>query len=290
VSIRRCFITQKSEKSSLKNRLISLIEKYLQRPSDLPAPFQSSRSTAVYRLSDPDLPSPLFMKIYSYKEVRQKIRGFFRNTFFGSSRAKREWINLHRLAKLEIPVPEPIALLEMRRFRVLHACAVVTTWLDHTTTLDRHLALTAAPARANTIQRLPHLVAAMHAAGYTDGDLHLRNLLVSIRPSTSDPSRSSAPGLWKIDSPAGRMSRSFRRRCHDLACLDVGGRRFLTRTDRLRFWRSYCQALPDPTPRARERIWLARIQRSVRELEPREGRRVDAVVRTLAEEARSQRG
>jgi tRNA A-37 threonylcarbamoyl transferase component Bud32 len=204
------------------------------------------------------------------------LRGFFRNTFFGISRAKREWINLHRLQRLGVPVPEPIAILESRRFRALRAGALATVWLDGSETLDR-LLLRATPFETRRLAgEAARLAASMHSGGYTDGDLHPRNLLVK----SGDAAGSMPSSMLKIDSPAGRMSRATGRRRHDLACLEIGGRRFMSRTERLRAWRSYVDALSGKAQigAGREPAWLAAIRIRADSLEAKEGARIDAAI------------
>jgi len=237
----------------------------------------------VYRLETGHIEEPVFLKIYTYERVRQVLRGLFRNTFFGRSRAMREWVNLHRLQRLGIAVPQPIAVIESRRLRFLRACALATIWEDGTDTLDRVL-VRAPPSEARQLAlTTARLVAAMHSGGYTDGDLHPRNLLVKREETTGPiPHR-----ILKIDSPAGRRSRKRGRRMHDLACLELGGRRFLSRSDRLRAWRCYAEALADPVriDRSREAQWLAAIRARADRLEPKEGTRIDAEIQRYARES-----
>ncbi len=276
--LRTVFSPSIQDSGSARKQLNQFILKYLRKDRSLPSPVQSSRTTAVFRISLPNLPGEISLKIYSYKRVRQVMKGFFRNTFFGSSRAKQEWTNLIRLRSMGIPTPEPVAVLEMRQFRALRVCALATAWVKNAVTLDR-LLLTASSTQVRRIALgLARLVARMHRCGYVDGDLHLRNLLVEVDASGEGD---SAGKILKIDSPAGTMSRSIRGRVHDLACLEVGGRRFLRRSERYRFWKAYCAALGEPMPTGRAKNRLTAVVHRAEVLEAREGPRVDAVLKAV---------
>ncbi|MBN2491171.1 MAG: hypothetical protein JXQ29_10025 [Planctomycetes bacterium] len=259
-----------------RERLIGFFDKYLHSPIEAPKPFQQSASTACFRLvhllSDRDV----FVKIYSYKGLRRILRGLFRNTFCGASRARHEWTNLLRLARLGVPVPEPVALIERRRLRTLRACALATCWEPDSVTADHFLDRAPPAARLVVAREIARLAGVMHDAGYADGDLHLRNLLV-IKPDCAGFG-AARPRVLKIDSPAGRLTRSRRRQIHDLASLDVGARRFLSRSERLRCWRHYCESRPSRHAlRRKERRWLRAVQARADALEPKEGRRLDTV-------------
>jgi tRNA A-37 threonylcarbamoyl transferase component Bud32 len=257
------------------NRLILFLDRYLRDDPGLPSALQSSASSACFRLPFPVPDRDAFIKIYSYKGLRRLLRGFLRNTFFGSSRARREWTNLLRLSGLGVRVPEPLALLERRRFRALEACALVTRWVPDAGTADEFLGRAKVDDRRLLVREVAHLTATMHNARYADGDLHLRNLLVRRDDATASASHLE---VFKFDSPAGRVTCSARRQCHDLACLEVGARRFLSRTERLRFWRTYRQHRnPDARLHESEREWLRAVRARADLLEPKEGRRVDAV-------------
>ena len=275
MSVRAVFSPAIQDQDSIQKRLIHFINRYLQGIHHHPSPVQSSRTTAVFKLSLPEMTGEISLKIYSYKRVRKMVKGFFRNTFFGSSRAMQEWTNLARLRGMGIPTPDPVAILEMRRFRALRACALATVWVGGAVTLD-HFLLQASSTQVRRISlSLAELVARMHRGGYADGDLHLRNLLVEVDASTpGEP----AGKILKIDSPAGTMSRAIRSRVHDLACLEVGGKRFLRRSERFRFWKAYCAALGEPMAPESARSRLTAVLQRAEVLEPREGPRADAVL------------
>lgn len=248
------------------NRLISFVQSYLDGCSGLPQPIQASRTSAVFHLAEPGSDQGLCVKAYTYKRFRQVVRGFHRNTFLGPSRAKREWINLQRLRRIGIATPDPVAIIHLRHWRALRAAAVVTGWIEDAPALDVYLARATPAQRRRVLCETARITARMHAAGYTDGDLHPRNLLVR---STRDGGTCQ---VYKIDSPAGRARAPLRRRRHDLACLEVAGRRLLNRSERLRFFRHYSSAVQT---RPLERCWLAAIAKRADELEAKEGPRVD---------------
>ena len=117
----------------------------------------------------------------------------------------------------------------------------------------------------------------MHRAGYVDGDLHFRNVLVG--------TDRTAPRFVFIDSPKGARRRIGLRRgiIHDLACLDKHAPQHFSRTDRRRFFRAWA----DETGLGDDRALLDAIDRRVRELHRRRNRKLqrDARREALVSEA-----
>jgi tRNA A-37 threonylcarbamoyl transferase component Bud32 len=132
-----------------------------------------------------------YLKIYLYPEEGDRLRGFFRGTFFGRSKARAEWENLGILADLGVDVPSRVAWGEDRRRGFLHGCFLVTQAVERAQRLDSCLA----DAKAlPVVEDLGRLVRRMHDAGYSDGSLALRNFLY----------RREGAVFFKIDCPKGR--------------------------------------------------------------------------------------
>ncbi len=95
-----------------------------------------------------------------------------------------------------------------------------------------------AAAALRTIERWAEVIARMHRAGVFHVDLQWRNLLV--RPGAP------AAELFVLDSARGGRRRSPWMRNHatvrDLSGLEKSARRYLTRTQRLRWLRAYLRA------------------------------------------------
>ncbi len=171
---------------------------------------------------------------YYLKTFFQAGRGFRR--YLGPSRARGEYLNLLRLRDLGIPVPEVMFWHEERTFGIFRGALLLLRDIPNSTDLatiartgdarlqDRHWRLTVMHKLATYCRRF-------HDAGFVHNDLKWRNVLV-----TADTA------LYFIDCPLGGFRFGPRRRrgqLKDLACLDVLAAKFLSRTDRLRFYKLY---------------------------------------------------
>ncbi|MHC4942964.1 MAG: lipopolysaccharide kinase InaA family protein [Planctomycetota bacterium] len=187
-----------------------------------------------------------YRKRYWYPDLRRRLKGFFRNTFFGSSRARAEYKNLHKLHTLGLTRVGPLAFGEDRSLRLLSRAFILTEHLERTLTLNQWLdsAEFSSLARKKRILFLTSLarwVSSMHLRGYRDRDLFARNVLVHLEDSG-----------WcfsKIDSPKGSGGRAEPHRgsrgpscLKDLKDLDQDLCAYLNRTDRLRSIQAYVGA------------------------------------------------
>lgn len=131
------------------------------------------------------------VKTYVYPRLRDRVRGWFRNTLLAPSRAEREataaqWLLAHGFA-----AARPLLLAEQRglsglRVAVLATETVVGERLDHwLPTLD-------GARQRDVLRALARWLDELHGAGYRDGNLDLRNLLLL----AGDP-----PRFAKVDSP-----------------------------------------------------------------------------------------
>lgn len=139
------------------------------------------------------------VKTYDYPRASDRWRGAARNTWLAPSRAHREARALLWLLERGLGEVAPAAVVEWRTpcwlgpFGLLRRAVLVTrTWSGNAA----GVALTQLPASQRTalLDALVAHVDRLHAAGFRDGNLDLRNVLV----------RPGAEGSWqctKIDSP-----------------------------------------------------------------------------------------
>lgn len=158
--------------------------------------------------------------------------------FVGRPRIRAEWENLLHFRAWGIPVATVVGFGLERRCGAFHRGALITRELVDRDDLA-NLARIADPRLRN-----PHWVAhvsrqvalatrTMHDQGFAHNDLKWRNILVDSEPLAN---------ISLIDCPSG----SFwwgpfleYRKIKDLACLDKLARYHLSRTQRLRFYKTY---------------------------------------------------
>jgi tRNA A-37 threonylcarbamoyl transferase component Bud32 len=168
------------------------------------------RRLARVRLADG---RSLFAKHYLASD-RHALRDAWKERL-GLSTARREWRTLERLRSAGLPVPAPLAHVQLASGEHV----VVMEWID---AVPLAAALADAKQRRPLLTALGALVKKLHAAGWVHRDLHRENVLVSSR------------GLVLIDLQAARRSRSAAARIRDLGRLDHSLRRILSRGDRVR--------------------------------------------------------
>lgn len=225
-----------------------------------------STSSETLRLVDDDGPA-VYLKRYHVVGARRKWRGFFRNTFFGQSRASCEWQVLLRLHEEGVNPVEPIAFGEIRTFGFVDHAFLATRELEGATPLDifipQELRSLPENERRQFVTHLARFVAALHRTGFVDRDLHWRNLLVRRLPEGGFE-------LGKIDSPSGhwpkRASSLESGIAKDVAAIDLPAPGYFRRTERLRFLKEY--AGPNDLDRLARRVLKYRP-----EVERREGHR-----------------
>ena len=181
----------------------------------------------------------LYLKCHRWRRLMSRLRfTLARDT------ARREFDNLVLMEKLEIPAARPLAvgtsrnLLGMPRASFLLLVGLEDT-RDLETALPELAAATTDPKerarRRRALALLGGRLGRLHEAGYVDGDMHFRNIL--LRDAGVDYE------LFFIDSPKGRVLSAStarnRARIHDLACLDKHADKWLSRCDRLRVLRGY---------------------------------------------------
>ncbi|MHC4779765.1 MAG: lipopolysaccharide kinase InaA family protein [Planctomycetota bacterium] len=222
----------------------------------------SSRTTSVDRFFLGG-GSAIYVKRYRIPTLRDALRGMLRGTLFGMDKASREFMNLGRLARMGMPVPEPLAA-DRRRGRVFLAeSMLVTAEIEGAIRVDLFLRGDPAPPPVKVdslVLEAARLVRRLHGVGYTDGSLAPRNLLV--RETTGGIE------LFKVDCAKGRFRMPpGRRALLDLARLDAGASALVSARQRLRFLREYLGGHLGPRGRRWiEALALARKQYEIWEL------------------------
>jgi tRNA A-37 threonylcarbamoyl transferase component Bud32 len=214
-------------------------------------PIKQTATTRVSRLACTALPgqngsmpaSTWFVKEYMVTESHQLWSGFFRGTFLGTSKVRREFDNLARLRTWDLDAPAPVACAEQRRCGWLIHSWLLTEAVPQAVSLDLFIRDTLAnrrdarssssiKPRRELIDSLADSVRRLHAHRFVHGDLFWRNILL-----TQD-----APGRYfLIDAHAGRVwhCRANHHRARDLATLDAPAPSFFRRSERLRFFLRY---------------------------------------------------
>jgi len=202
-------------------------------------------SSRVFEFRHPDEEGAprYFFKVYRYYRPRRMVTFTYRPCV-----ARVEYEALVRLREAGVPAAEPVAWGSHRILRVVRSCFILTRAVEGTRDLDVFLPDYFARPRTQEwvgykrrgLETLAGMVRRMHAAGFFDGNLVFRNILVR---EDADPS------FWFIDHPKGRVIPAWRgaaRRqalIHDLASLGRQAPEWFSRTECLRF---FLQALGAP--------------------------------------------
>jgi tRNA A-37 threonylcarbamoyl transferase component Bud32 len=183
----------------------------------------------------------LFIKKYWYPTFKLRWSGFYRGTFLGTSKVRREFENLARLREWGLDAPAPVAYGEERRNRWLYRSYLISEGVPSPMPLDLFIrdVLPTMPARerrrqqTELLQRLADYTRRMHEHHFVHHDYFWRNILLSER---------SLEHFFLIDSHKGRCWKSWAElqgRAKDLATLDSPAPRFFRRSERLRFFLRY---------------------------------------------------
>ena len=210
------------------------------RPRDIigrwgaPIPEGRFRST-VRELTLPQ--GRFFFKTYAYS-------GLWRlRTLFITSRARREYHNLLRMAELGFHVPLPTAYGQERALGFVSVSFVMTRAVENAVSLRSLLdapssapwPLPSTPERRRLIDGLAHTLRRAHDGGFFIHTLRSKNLLLAREEGEYRLYVIDVPfaGIWRY-----RLFRGMGR-VRDLAILMKGARQLLSRTDRMRFARAY---------------------------------------------------
>lgn len=163
---------------------------------------------------------------------------FHPRDFLLRSKLRTEWDNLLLFRRLDIPTPTPVAMGERRVLGLFDDGVMVSAELAGACDLARLIETRPEKfADRDWFGRLCQLVGPplqrLHAIGFAHNDLNWRNLLVTEEAGLK---------VYFFDSPRGRRWWwPFRlyRITKDLTHLDKMGRRYLSRSQRLRFYLAY---------------------------------------------------
>jgi tRNA A-37 threonylcarbamoyl transferase component Bud32 len=181
----------------------------------------------------------LYLKHFRLSDLRSWCRQLIR-----PSKARLEYQRAVALASRQVPTILPVALGERATGLRPAESFLITQGLDDTEPFNAFLERTLptlSPARqARVGQRLAvelgQLVARMHEGGIVHQDLHPANLLVRLEADDQ-------PRLYVIDLHPLRLGRplSWRASRKNLVLLNRWFSMRVSRSDRLRFWRTYCR-------------------------------------------------
>ncbi|MGD1017778.1 MAG: lipopolysaccharide kinase InaA family protein [Verrucomicrobiia bacterium] len=183
----------------------------------------------------------LYIKKYWYPTSKLRWSGFYRGTYFGTSKVRREYENLARLRAWGLDAPSPVAYGEERRGGWLHRSFLISEGVPAPLSLDlfiRDVLPTLSPSERRRKQEeltraLADYTRRMHEHRFVHHDYFWRNILLS---------EQSLRRFFLIDSHKGRPWKSWaelQARAKDLATLDSPAPWFFRRSERLRFFLVY---------------------------------------------------
>jgi tRNA A-37 threonylcarbamoyl transferase component Bud32 len=205
----------------------------------------SSSSVARFVLRDGNERRIVYVKKYWFLRPSRLWKSMLRGTFLRRSKVKREYDFLLQLAQSGLEAAVPIAWGEQRIARWLLRSFLVTEGIARPLPTDGFIAetLPAMPdaerrrARRELLRALAQFIRRFHDHGFVHHDLYWRNIILS---------EGRLDRFFIIDAPKGRRCwpwESRRCRAKDLATLDAPAPLFFRRTERLRFFLSYSEAM-----------------------------------------------
>jgi hypothetical protein len=196
-----------------------------------------SSTVAAFDLPTDGTPRPVIWKRFRVTSAADPWVALARRTA-----VLRSWVFGHGLRARCLPTPRPLLVLHRRRHGLAREGYLLIEGVPDCEELAQHVAgLGPLPAEVrrrrlrSLIEQLARLVRELHARHLAQRDLKAANVLV--QPTAS------GPALWLIDLVGVTRHRflSRRRRVQNVARLHASFRNhpLLTRTDRLRFLRTY---------------------------------------------------
>lgn len=221
-----------------------------------------------------DGPRHVALKRFRPRSLGKALKGLFR-----AGRARRGWWAGHALLQRRIPTPQPLALWEPRRPRLIPSGYLVTQWIEGAENLHLwgwRLAETPLPERlrraAALAEILGGLIGRMHAYQIAHRDLKGSNVLVA--------ERDGVLRAYLIDVDGIRIARRLghRPQIADLARLaaSLEAHPWVTRTVRCRFLLAYTAQFA-PGEKAWKALWQEITRRAAR-LTRRKHRRQEQVL------------
>ncbi len=208
----------------------------------------------------------VFVKRYHYPRWKNRIKGTFRGTFFGISRARAEFRALQTMRSLGIQAVRPVAYGERRRLHFVRSCFLITEAVPGAVSLatfaqkhahDNHTT-DSYRLRQEALTVLARQVRHMHQKKFVHGDLFWRNILIRVLGKEHFE-------YYFIDAGLGhrilRKGRQRREVMNDLAELMAIAPVFCSRSDMTRFVKVY---LDQKALSSGDRVWMAQILRRAR--------------------------
>jgi tRNA A-37 threonylcarbamoyl transferase component Bud32 len=222
---------------------------------------------------------PVYLKKYWANTFSQLWSGALRGTFFGISKARREFENLARLRSWGLDAPAPVAYGEERKFGWMTRSFLVSEEIPQPMSLGAFIrdVLSQMPdeerrkKKRELIQHLARTTRRLHEHRFAHHDLFWRNIILS---------GLNLEHFFLIDAHKGNTSlpwNEFRRRAHDLAALDSPAAFFFSRTERLRFFLAYLQ---EPRLNQKNKKLLRRVLSIAAPMRSQQLRRVQNAGRT----------
>jgi tRNA A-37 threonylcarbamoyl transferase component Bud32 len=171
------------------------------------------------------------------------------------SKAMREFILSSKLFIRGIPVPEPLAAGEKRNFRLLKDYFLVAKELSGAKNLSLYVKSLHPPLSKRRIAekrefifRLARSIRNIHGKGFTHGDLNTSHILVK------------GNSFYYLDFENARLTRraSDFRWIKDLSRLNESMPSYITKTDKLRFYKEYAKG--SQAKKKKMRRYLRRIE------------------------------
>lgn len=221
------------------------------------------RSTvASFPLLNSDIGKRVVLKQYKYPDLSRRIKDLFR-----PSKATRELRITNALLEIGIRTPAPLAIGECRKWRLLQKSFLITEEIVNSVTLRSYLAFFAPPLSEEKIREkrdfiscLAKEIKGIHGQGFFHGDLNIGHILVQ------NDGRGDIL-FCLLDFEHARLVKriSARQIIDDLSSLNIQAPAFITRTDRLRFFKEYIK--DNKVLESNARRYLKRIQmRTLRKL------------------------
>lgn len=172
--------------------------------------------------------------------VKKYHRGgrYFRRRL-GRSRVRAEWENNFYFNKVGVPTARLVGFGERRKPFGDRIGALVIEELENVQDMamvlkSSHPSLQDSVWLATVMSKIARYAKCLHDKGFVHGDLKFRNILVGF---------GNDPEVYIIDCPDGAIKKSVllaRGVVKDLACLDRTAKEYLSRTQRLSFYKRYC--------------------------------------------------
>jgi len=173
---------------------------------------------------------------YYIKKYHRGGRHFRRR--LGRSRVRAEWENSHYFTQIGVPTARLVAFGERRKPFGDRIGALVIEELENVQDMavvlktGHHMQQNKGWLGGVTL-KIAKYTAMLHDKGFVHGDLKLRNILVNFGQD---------PEVYIIDCPDGSIKSGMlfdRGIVKDIACLDRTAKEFLSKTQRLKFYKDY---------------------------------------------------